>query len=96
MASYLFEAGELRDDLLGQLFKNLGFSIYGFLLQQLCFLIARWQGIVYTGLICCVWKSFFFVHLCFFVVVFTFINCKSSMPFLALDSHIAVILSIVV
>lgn len=29
-----FEAGELREDILGQLFKNMGSGIYGFLLQQ--------------------------------------------------------------
>lgn len=40
----------------------------------------------------------FFSFLCIlaFVVVFTFLNCKSSMPLLELDSHIAIILSIVV
>lgn len=57
-----FEAGELREDILGQLVKNMGSSINGCLLQQLCFLIASWQGMVYTGLLCCVWLffSFFF------------------------------------
>lgn len=54
-----FEAGELREDILGQLLKNLVSSIYGFLLQ-LCLLIASWWGIVYTGLICCVWIFFLF------------------------------------
>lgn len=96
-----FEAGELREDVLGQLFKNLGSSIFGFWSGrfsvttimfsyfQLAGNSVHWSDLLFE----------FFSFLCilaFFVVVFTFLYCKSSMPFLALGSHIAVILIIVV
>lgn len=80
-----------------------GSYVYGFWLPQLCFLIATWQGIVYTFLnlkyiffsaflvVFTFLSSFFFLV---FLVVFTFLNCK-SMYFLALDTHMAVILSTV-